>query len=277
MAFSQSDPVVSPEWLFTHLGDNNLVIVDCRFRLGDAEYGKAEYQQGHLPGAFYLSLDHDLSSAPETLGGRHPLPKPEAFEQTMRSIGVSSDTKVISYDQDGSGAARLWWLLQYFGHTPSYVLDQGLSGWSRRGFELTSVAPRRPEPGNFVARPDAAMVVTFDDVSQSLTQVELIDARAPERYRGDVEPVDAIGGHIPGAVNRPFSDMFLDSGGYQGTDALASVFGDLTQDSPIVYCGSGVTACVDLLALKKLGRRPRLYAGSWSDWISHRGVDIERG
>lgn len=268
-------PLVEVDWLLERLGSPDLVVVDCRFRLGDPEAGQRLYEDEHVAGARFLDVDRDLSDPPGP-GGRHPLPATERFEAAARRIGIGAGVTVVAYDEAGeSGAARLWWLLRHFGHDPVAVLDGGLRAWREgggpmaRGPEPDAIADR---PGRFVARPRADDVITADELRDQLElgRLELLDARAPERFRGEVEPIDPVAGHIPGARNLPAAELLHD-GRLLRPDELRSRFGapGPGDGGLVASCGSGLTACTVLLAADVAGLPPaRLYPGSWSEWSS---------
>lgn len=263
--------LVGVEWLAQQLGEPDLQIVDTRWKLGDPGAGERAYRQGHLPGALFADVDRDLASPPGTgERGRHPLPTAEAFSRTMERLGISDATRVIAYDdQGGAFAARLWFLLRYFGHETGAVLDGGLPAWLAAGRPLEAAIPAPPR-GAFTASARPELIVSRERVSQLALSGDalVLDARAPERYRGDLEPIDARAGHIPGAVNAPFAGNLRD-GRFLPAEGLAARFVALGADRKptVVYCGSGVTACHDLLALAAAGLPiPRLYPGSWSEW-----------
>lgn len=243
-----------------------ITVLDVRYRTGGAP-GRSEFEAGHVPGAAYVDLDADLAGAPGERG-RHPLPDPEDFAEAMRRAGVSDDRPVVVYDGwGGRAAARAWWLLCHYGHPDVQVLDGGWPAWRQGGGEAET-GPQRPrEPGDFAGSPGAMPVVEVGDV---LDVPVLVDARAPERYRGETEPVDAVAGHIPGAVNVP-TDTNLDANGRfrpgEHLRALYAAAGVTGEQDVAVYCGSGVTAAHDVLALEVAGVRAALYPGSWSEWI----------
>jgi thiosulfate/3-mercaptopyruvate sulfurtransferase len=248
-------PLVAPEWLSGRLGEPGLVVVDCRFVLGEPGAGERAWLEGHIPSAAALDLDRDLSGPPGA-GGRHPLPSSERFEVAARRAGIGPATRVVAYDEaGGGGAARLWWLLRHFGHDDVAVLDGGLRAWQG---ELRAGA-ESPEPGDFVARPRAGDTVDADELLES---ARLLDARAPERFRGETEPIDPVAGHIPGARNLP-SATIAPQGRFLAPAELRERLGN----QPFVaYCGSGVTACNLLVAAELAGIEGRLYPGSWSEW-----------
>jgi thiosulfate/3-mercaptopyruvate sulfurtransferase len=263
-------PTVDPDWLREHLADADLVVIDCRFTLGDPAGGERGWRAGHVPGAAFLDVDRDLSSEPGERG-RHPLPEPRAFETAARGAGIGAQSRVVAYDEAGEGgAARLWWLLRHFGHDAVAVLDGGLKGWREAGGELEAGAGEAPPrggappggapPGDFVARPRAGDSVSADE----LAGLRLLDARAPERFRGEVEPVDPVAGHIPGALNVPFAAL-APAGRFRDPDELRVRLGD---EPFVAYCGSGVSACNLLVAAELAGVEARLYPGSWSEWVA---------
>lgn len=256
-------PLVDAAWLHEHAGDAGVRVIDFRWYLLDRK-GREEYGRGHVPGAVFVDLEDVTGSEG---GGRHPLPTAAQFEAAMRRAGVDHDTKVAVYDDvGGSVAARLWFLLEWFGHEAQGVLDGGLQAW---GGPLESRAPSVPE-GDFRARhPDRSLILDFQDVVK-LTGVPLLDARAKERYRGEKEPIDPKAGHIPGALSAPYSENLAPDGRFRSEGELRARYASLgAEHGAVVYCGSGVNACHDLLAMRVAGLRDvRLYAGSWSDWSS---------
>lgn len=276
MPFSSVPPLVTADWLHDHIDDPSVVVLDCRWRLTDAQYGKVAYEGGHIQNARHVDLDRDLSDPVGRYGGRHPLPSPDHFQKVMEDAGVTSESFVVCYADDAAAAARCWWLLQYYGHPKAGVLDGGIDAWQKAGYPLSCDTPE-PAHGQFAASPDPRMVADYRTVESVVSRVPVIDARAPERFRGDIEPIDIKAGHIPGAVNHPYSAVLNEDGTYLASAELHRSFAPILRDHTpaIVYCGSGVTACVDILALKLAGIEALLYAGSWSDWIQHEGAPIE--
>jgi thiosulfate/3-mercaptopyruvate sulfurtransferase len=268
---------VSPAWLHEHLSDPQLVILDCRFSLADAQAGRSQYQAGHIPGAHYLDLNRDLSSPAGQHGGRHPLPDVERLAKKFAAIGIRSGvTQVVVYDDGLAFAARCWWLLRYLGHEAVQVLDGGFQGWVAAGYEVTDQVPgcadtaQGAKPGGFLPQVRSEWVVDIEQVKarKDLPHVMLIDSREGDRYRGEREPIDPVAGHIPGAINYPWIDS-LDEQGCLLHDNRQR-WANLEADEIMVYCGSGVTACVNLLSLEAAGiKGAQLYAGSWSDWCSY--------
>ncbi|MUT65961.1 sulfurtransferase [Paenibacillus sp. NEAU-GSW1] len=270
--------IVSLEWLREKMGEPNLVIADCRFRLDDTEAGRRAYEESHIPGAVYLDLEKDLSGEVEEHGGRHPLPDIFAATVTFGQAGISNNSIVVAYDdQGGAMASRLWWLLKYLGHEQVYVLDKGFTAWAKQGLPVTA-EQAEPLTAAFIATVQHNMLVEMDEVRELLGSegTTLIDSREAPRYRGEVEPIDRVAGHIPGAINRFWRDGLMESGAWKDVDAQAERFNDLDKNGDlIVYCGSGVTATPNVIALEEAGfTRVRLYAGSWSDWISYEGNPI---
>jgi thiosulfate/3-mercaptopyruvate sulfurtransferase len=256
-----------------------VTLLDVRWSL-EGPPGNRAYAQGHLPGAVYVDLDQDLS-APGGARGRHPLPDPERFAAAMRTAGVRRHDPVVVYDQnDGSSAARAWWLLRYHGHEDVRLLDGGYEAWRDAGGSITS-EEIQPRVGDFVAVPGAMPVLDAAGAAALADRGTLLDARAAERYRGDHEPVDPVAGHIPGAVSAPTDDNVSANGTFQAPDDLRSRFAALgvaDSDAGIgVYCGSGVTAAHEVLALHLIGIEAALYPGSWSEWINDPNRPVASG
>jgi thiosulfate/3-mercaptopyruvate sulfurtransferase len=281
MAFTT---LVDTATLATHLADPGFAIVDCRFALTDDAWGEREYAARHIPGAVFAHLGHDLAGSPTGRNGRHPLPDPAALAATFGRLGIGDGVQVVAYDQDsGMYAGRLWWLLRWLGHDAVAVLDGGFARWLAEGRGTASGHEHRPA-SEFHGAPRDGMTVSADQVSALIgaSDWRLVDARAPERYRGDVEPIDRVAGHIPGAVNHPFKSNLTAAGAFRSADelreALSSSLGGFPPDRIVCYCGSGVTACHNLLALEHAGLRgAKLYPGSWSEWSSDPSRPIERG
>jgi thiosulfate/3-mercaptopyruvate sulfurtransferase len=260
--------------LYTNLQTKHWVIVDCRFDLTQPEWGEEEYRELHIPGAVYANLDTDLAGPKTPSTGRHPLPNPEDFLKTMSRLGIDEQTQVIAYDATaGSFAARLWFLLRFYGHTKVAVLDGGFSEWMKLGLPIVSGWDTN-EARQFKGFPHLEWIVTTKEIEQNLHKPEwlLIDARAPERFSGKQEPIDSIAGHIPGAVNRFYGLNLAANGLFQPAETLKKQFSELTKgytpEKTAVYCGSGVTSAHHLLAMAIADvPQPKLYAGSWSEWI----------
>lgn len=257
---------------------SQVTILDVRYRTG-GQSGPGEYSLGHIPGALYVDLDSELAATPGA-DGRHPLPDEAVFEEAMRRAGVRQDRTVVVYDDwTGLGAGRAWWLLRYYGHADTLLLDGGYSAWVADGLEVEEGVRLNGKPGDFVARPGNMPTVETDRV---LDVPVLLDARAAERYRGETEPIDPVAGHIPGALNVPTSTN-LDAGGRfrspEQIKALYEAAGVPTDGlrEVAVYCGSGVTAVHDIIALETIGVRATLYPGSWSAWISDPSRPVATG
>ena len=280
--------LVTAAWLREHLRDPGLRIVDARYRLGEPATGERLFQESHIPGAAYMDLDRDMAGDPGERG-RHPLPDPDTFEAAVRRAGIGPDTLVVAYDEAGEGgAARLWWLLRHFGHERVKVLDGGLRGWREEAGEL-STAAEPPAEGDFRVggrSPNYSIeelglgAFRFHLATENaLPPVVILDARVPERYRGEVEPIDPVAGRIPGAVNMPFGEL-APNGRFLPPEELRERFdaaGVQSGNQAVAYCGSGVTACVVALAAEVAGiGATRLYPGSWSEWCA-RDLPVERG
>ncbi|MFC8509423.1 sulfurtransferase [Streptomyces sp. NPDC057411] len=269
-------PIISASELVSEsAGTTPPVLLDVRWTLGGPP-GRPEYEAGHIPGAVYVDLDAELAGPPGS-GGRHPLPDVAAFGAVMRRAGVSGDRPVVVYDGGlGWGAARAWWLLRWAGHPDVRVLDGGLAAWTG---ELSKDTPA-PEPGDFTPAPGALGLLDADAAASLARSGLLLDARAAERYRGDVEPIDRVGGHIPGAVSAPTTENVDADGRFLPAEALAARFAALgAAEAPelAVYCGSGVSGAHEVLALEIAGFRAALYAGSWSEWSSDPSRPVATG
>ncbi|WP_028560077.1 sulfurtransferase [Paenibacillus pinihumi] len=273
--------VVSIKWLLARMYESDVVIVDCRFALGQPDAGRKAYEESHIPGAIYLDLEADLSAPLDEHGGRHPLPDPAGLAHRLAKAGISNSSRIIAYDsQGGMVASRLWWQLRYLGHEQAYVLDGGYEAWQAAGFPLTN-EQRVIIPGTFYAVVQHDMLAEVYDVQDrlGLASTRLIDSREAARYRGEVEPIDKAAGHIPGAVNRFWKDSLNEHGLFKDEATQKERFADLADaEEIIVYCGSGVSACPNVLALYEAGfDNVRLYLGSWSDWISYKENPVAVG
>ena len=268
-------PIVDPGWLAAHLNDPELRVVDCRWYLGDPESGWNAYRESHISGAVYMDLDTHLSASAGP--GRHPLPHPAVFMATLGRFGIEPETVVVAYDDRGGAvAARLWWMLRDLGHEKVAVLDGGLSDWPD---ELTDANAVFPQPVVYSATTGHMPQIDRDSLASHLADYTLIDARDPNRYRGEEEPVDPVAGHIPSAHSAPLTDNLRADGRFRSSPELAGRFQLLAapDDSIVSYCGSGVTACHNILAMEIAGRSAGiLYPGSWSDW-STAGMPVAIG
>jgi len=267
----------------------NVAVVDCRFDLLHPEGGRRAYLKGHIPGARYADLNKDLSAPISPNSGRHPLPAPQDFAATLDRLGIGNATQVVAYDDaGGSFAARAWWLLRWMGHPSVAVLDGGIKAWIAAGGALESGEEKplsaTPSGGGVSPRPDAAAVIDTTDIAAFLADLThlLVDARAPERYAGSVEPIDTAAGHIAGAVNHPFSANLAPDGRFLPAAELRRRWEERLAGRKVgdvaAMCGSGVTACHNLLSLEVAGLRgAKLYAGSWSEWIRDPNRPVARG
>ena len=275
MSSNRPSPLVAVADLVETLDE--VTVLDVRYRLGGPG-GPEEFRAGHVPGAVYVDLDRDLAGPPGA-GGRHPLPDTEVFVAAMRRAGVSDDVPVVVYDDwSGHAAARAWWLLRHHGHRDVRLLDGAWPAWQAAGAPVET-GDASPAPGDFTGEPGSMPVVGADDV---LGVEVLVDARAPERYRGETEPVDPVAGHIPGAVNVPTSTNLDERGHFRSAPELREAYaavGAVAVAEVAAYCGSGVTAAHDVLAMEVAGIRAALYPGSWSGWITdpERPVELTSG
>jgi thiosulfate/3-mercaptopyruvate sulfurtransferase len=276
--------LISTEVLTGHLKEPAWVIVDCRADLADRGAGRRKYETAHIPGAIYLNLEFDLADPKTGRTGRHPLPDMTLFQERLGRWGIATASQVVAYDDSGGGfAARLWWMLRVLGHETVAVLDGGYPRWEQEG---------RPRRGGVETRPRARFTGKVNrDWQVSLTELEtlrqnpefkLIDSRAPDRFRGEVEPVDPVAGHIPGAINYFYKNSLAEDGlflpGPQLRPKLGGLLGETPPERTVFYCGSGVTACVNILAMEHAGLKgSRLFVGSWSEWITDSRRPIARG
>lgn len=277
--------IISASTLAANLEHPEWRIIDCRFNLADTEAGRAAYEASHLPGALYAHLDEHLSG-PILPGitGRHPMPDADALANFLSGCGVAAGVQVVVYDDRAGGvAARLWWLLRWLGHEAVAVLDGGWAAWQAAGYPVSADIPV-PARHQFVAKPNPEMVVDADEVAVLSQDADFVvaDARAPERYSGEVEPIDPVAGHIPGAINYPFLRNLDEQGHFLPPAMLREQLEASTAHRPAsqvaFYCGSGVTACHNALAFVHAGMgMPKIYPGSWSEWITDEKRGIARG
>ncbi|MEV4879589.1 sulfurtransferase [Streptomyces cyaneofuscatus] len=268
--------ITASEYASESAGPRPPVLLDVRWQLG-GPHGRPDYEAGHLPGAVFVDLDTELAG-PAGSGGRHPLPDPEAFGAVMRRAGVGQESPVVVYDGgQGWAAARAWWLLRWTGHADVRVLDGGLAAWTG---ELSTEIPH-PAEGDFRPKPGALPTLDADAAAALARSGLLLDARAAERYRGDVEPIDRVGGHIPGAVSAPTTQNVAEDGRYLPAGQLAERFTALgagkSGEAVGVYCGSGVSGAHEVLALEIAGIRAALYPGSWSEWSADPARPVATG
>ncbi len=269
--------LMDPQTLYQHLGDPGWRVVDCRFKLADVEGGRRDYHQAHIQGAVYAHLEEDLSG-PKIPGisGRHPLPSVERAAQVFSRLGIQAGIQVVAYDDAGGAlaASRLWWMLRWLGHNAVAVLDGGWQAWLANGGPKQQDVQAFPL-GEFVPIPNPGMIATTQDVDdlRSNSEYRLFDARSLERYLGRNETIDPIAGHIPGATSAPYVENLSSDGRFMPEDALRQhyqdLLGNLSPERSIFYCGSGVSAIHDILAMEHVGLNgARLYVGSWSEWIT---------
>jgi len=275
--------LVGTDILAQHLADPDWIVFDCRHDLADPARGRADYAKSHIPGARFLHLDEDLSAPKTGKNGRHPLPDPDVLIEKLGRAGIDSRKQVIAYDaQGGAMAARLWWLLRWLGHLPVAVLDGGWKQWMAEGRPQSAEIPKA-QPARFAGKPrdiwvNAGYVRAHLDDARTV----LVDARAPDRFRGQNETLDPVGGRIPGARNRFYRDNLDASGRFKAPETLrqefSAVLGGSGPESVVHYCGSGVSACYNLLAMEFAGLRgARLYPGSWSEWCADPSRPMESG
>ncbi|MCH1624557.1 sulfurtransferase [Ferdinandcohnia quinoae] len=274
--------VVNKEWLFEQLNNEQVRIVDCRFELGNPDLGKNFYQDGHITGAIYFDLEQQLSGPVEKHGGRHPLPDIEQFKLEIEKAGIDNTKTVVAYDEgEGQYASRFWWLLTYLGHEKVYVLNEGIKGWVEAGYPTTKEVPDF-ETSQFEINIRRDMLATYEEVKEVVDHKKkspiLIDSRDERRYHGEIEPIDRIAGHIPGAINKCWVEG-LEKGSFKNSEEQKKRFAELDKEAPIiVYCGSGVTATPNYIALKMAGyQNVKLYAGSYSDWVSYDDNPVVKG
>lgn len=259
------------------------VVVDCGFDLADTALGERQWREAHLPGSHYLHLDRDLSGAKTGRNGRHPLPARATFAATVGRLGIGPQTQVVALDrQGGPYAARLWWLMRWLGHDAVAVLDGGLDAWRQAGGAVDDASPVPPGGHPYPERASRVATVDAQTLLQGLGRLRIVDARAGERFRGEVEPIDAAAGHIPGALNRFFKDNLQPDGRFRPVAQLRADFeallGGQAGADAVHQCGSGVTACHNLLAMEHAGLPgSRLYAGSWSEWSADPARPIAKG
>ena len=267
-----------------HDTGRHFVLIDASFDLADVEAGERTWREGHVPGSLYLHLDRDLSGPKTGQNGRHPLPARNVFAATLGRCGITPQTQVIAFDQQsGMYAARLWWMLRWMGHSAAAVLDGGVAAWVAAGGALVTQHSAAAATPPYPKRPALGATISADALAARLGRVRLIDARAGERFRGEVEPLDSAAGHIPGALNRFFKDnLDASSGRFKPAEQLRAEFAPLLGPAgaaEVVHqCGSGVTACHNLLAMEHAGLAGSvLYAGSWSEWSSNPARPVARG
>jgi len=278
--------LISTDELARQLSDPALVLVDCRHNLSDVDAGQRAYGASHLPGARFMHMDRDLSGERTGSNGRHPLPEVAALSGSLSRAGIDASKQVVAYDQNnGMWASRLWWLLHWLGHDAAAVLDGGIDKWIAEGRPITADRPS-VQSARFVAMTPRPVISSADILrglsNHSSNPLTIIDARAPERFRGDIEPLDPVAGHIPGAINRPYGANLTPQQTFKPAELLRAEFdaqlGGAPLSSVVHQCGSGVTACHNLLAMEVAGLPgSRLYPGSWSEWVADPARPVARG
>ncbi|GHH98250.1 sulfurtransferase [Neobacillus kokaensis] len=271
--------IVDKEWLLNQIHNSKIRIVDCRFSLAEKEKGRQEYEESHIPGAVFLDIEKDLSSAVGMHGGRHPMPNLEVLISKLEKAGINENVSVVAYDNgEGAFAGRFWWLLQYLGHDDVFVLNGGFKQWKEANYPVTSAEPtfEKVEFHGCAREELLADVEEVRAVSTGKTDAVLIDSREAKRYLGIEEPIDKKAGHIPGAINKPFLECFS-AGQFKSVEEQKERFADIDPEKQIiVYCGSGITATPNYMALKEAGfEKVKLYLGSFSDWISYEENKID--
>ena len=280
---SHPQDLVDVATLATMVQEGRCRPVDCRFDLFDPAKGRREFEAGHIPGAVYADMDQDLAGPITPESGRHPLPDADQFRERLSSWGIGDDTCVVAYDDgNGSLASRLWWMLRdWLGHEQVAVLDGGITAWTEAGESLSS-EPVAPTPASYTRRPNDGVIATTAEIAALVSSgdaMTLFDARDPARFRGEHEPIDPVAGHIPGARNMPLTLNLTKNGLWRKPTELAEVWREhlagCGDERPIVMCGSGVTACHLVLAARRAGLpSPRVYVGSWSEWIRDAGRQV---
>ncbi|WNB90250.1 sulfurtransferase [Bacillus sp. NEB1478] len=271
---------VSPEWVNDHVNDEQVIIFDCRFSLAEPKAGFEFYKKDHIKGAYYADLNKDLSGQVSAHGGRHPLPSVNILSQFFSNCGVDSEKIVVAYDDEsGAYASRLWWLLNYIGHSKVFVMNCGYTHYKEKGYAISSKMPIN-KSGNFTPNVQSKMAVNKDELLKKIEsdKYTIIDAREEGRYKGKFEPIDHKAGHIPTAVNVPWKTNYRFQGFWLNKEDLRAIYQQFSdkKEGQIVYCGSGVTACINILAMNEAGiHNVSLYPGSWSDWISYEEHKIE--
>ncbi|HEX7047157.1 MAG TPA: sulfurtransferase [Gammaproteobacteria bacterium] len=270
--------LISAEDLNAHRAQSNWRVVDCRFELSRPDAGEVAWRESHIPGSVYAHLERDLSGRIDPATGRHPLPDPELLAKKLGEWGIDGETQVVAYDASGGAlaAARLWWLLRWLGHERVAVLDGGWQAWLAGGFDIDDAIPAT-QPVKFPRRPALVEALGVRAINDN-AGLQLIDARGAQRFRGEVEPIDPVAGHIPGAVNHPFSENLDANGKFLAPEMLRERFRHVVAENAVHYCGSGVTSCHNLLAMEHAGLSgSRLYAGSWSEWIRDPARPVAKG
>jgi thiosulfate/3-mercaptopyruvate sulfurtransferase len=266
------------DWIVEHLNDDHVKMIDCRFQLNNPQAGIEAYKESHLPNALYLDLEKDLSGPVKEHGGRHPLPYIIDLSDKLSSLGIDENVTVVAYDdQNGAMASRCWWLLKYLGHDNAFIMNGSFQSWKSQQLPVSTEVPKVNKK-TFKVNIQEHLLADVEDVRVSINNQNtiLIDSREAQRYKGEVEPIDKVAGHIPGALHYFWQGNLNSDGTWKQTAEHVERFKELPKNQPIiVYCGSGVTACPNVLALKEAGYQDvKLYSGSWSDWITYKDHPI---
>lgn len=249
-------------------------IIDCRYNLMDKDYGKRQFLKGHIPGAVFLDLNEDMAGQVKEVGGRHPIPDLEKFVDKLEKLGLSDGDSVVAYDDNLSGACRLYFLMEIISFNNVRILQGGFNRWLKLSYRIEAGEQKIRKRGKISFKIRKDIEVDHQFILENNGSTKIVDARENERYRGIREPIDPIPGRIPGSLNIPYRDLMSDDCSFKTVEEMSEILKNLG-DNPVIYCGSGVTACVDYVALKILGKKPLLYSGSYSDWIS-RGLSVEK-
>ncbi|MDQ2866348.1 MAG: sulfurtransferase [Candidatus Eremiobacteraeota bacterium] len=266
--------IIATETLAQHLDDPKWAVFDCRHSLADFSAGRRSYESAHISGAFFADVEGELAGVKTGANGRHPLPEPQAFASFLRDCGVSETTQLVAYDAGADVfAARFWLLARWIGHDAVAVLDGGLKAWLDEKRPLSAQLPRRNERGDLrvALHPELIVDASFVETQVDCAGLCIVDARSSDRYAGENETIDPVAGHIPGARNRPYKEIYADDSRFKNADALRQHFGTLGDPGTVIHqCGSGISAAANMLAMEIAGLRgSRIYAGSWSEWIAN--------
>ncbi|MBV9270812.1 MAG: sulfurtransferase [Candidatus Eremiobacteraeota bacterium] len=274
---------IDPKDVIRRIEDPSWVVVDCRHTLADFSAGKRMYDESHIPGAFFADVENELSGPKSGANGRHPMPGAAKFAEVLRGFGVDETSQIVAYDAGGDiFAARMWFLCKWIGHDAVAVLDGGFAAWTKAGYRVTNEILQRPVPGSIVAHPRPELVTDVQRVFENVESCDftLLDARASDRYAGQNETVDPVGGHIPGARNRWFKENFDNDGRIKSPQKLRAEFEahGIPPGRIIHQCGSGVSAAVNMLAMEHAGiKGSKIYGGSWSEWIADPARPVKTG
>lgn len=270
---------ITASWLKDNLSRENLLVFDVRYELGNEDYGQEEYEKGHIEGAIFVPMEEILTGEVKEHGGRHPLPDLKIFASNMESFGVDDGKTIVVYD-DGelAMAGRLWWMLKYIGKEEVFILKGGIGGWKKKGFSLTTDEAKPVKGHSLSIRVKDEMIADVEDVRKAIVRDDqvVVDSRTPDRYRGEIEPIDRIPGHIPSAVNYPWTQLVEDLSDADSEELTAHYSGLGKFEKILVHCGSGITGTVNIMFMEEVGLKPVLYLGGYSDWISYEDNQVIR-